>query len=82
MKPRFFRYCKNCKFYELYTSDWGSDETCHHPANITHGQSHSGPTMTHIYKPSVKNKDARCADYVENTSPKSKFRAALKRWWA
>ena len=74
MKPRFFRYCKNCKFYERYESDWGSDETCHHPSNITHGQSHSGPTTTYIYKPSVKNLDARCADYVEGPSKTARLR--------
>ena len=82
MKPRFYRYCKNCTFYERTESDWGSTETCHHPANITHGQSHSGPTKTHIYLPVEKNKDARCADYIQNTSPKSRFRMAWDRWWA
>lgn len=64
MRPRFFRYCKNCKFFERTNSDWGSSEFCHHPANITYGQSHNGPTKTYIYEPAIKNKDARCADYM------------------
>lgn len=71
MKPRFFRYCKNCRFYKRTESDWGSNSWCLHPANITHGQSHNGPTTTYIYEPKVKNKDARCADYVEKP-PKMK----------
>lgn len=58
-------YCHNCTNYELHSTDWGSDEYCNHSSNIVHGHNYNGPTKQYKCKPSVKNQNADCEDYVK-----------------
>jgi len=77
-------YCRKCKFYELLSTDWGSNEYCHHPSNKRIDHCHRGPITKFLAEPKNKNCNASCQDFVERP-PRMSFmnfvRQAFGREW-